>query len=158
MRADLLPTKQFAEAKAQLSDVMTEVVHHHHPLVVDRHRGKETMVLFGAEDLEPMLSYFRFATQTLHDDGEWTLRSPELELIAGGESFDEALDDLVSQAEAYAVTYFKRMDFYRQTDRAVHYPWLIRLAVTPADRRRGLFIEPPVDVRGQGAPARFAVA
>ncbi|MCW3048717.1 MAG: hypothetical protein JWO74_3001 [Solirubrobacterales bacterium] len=142
-RVELLQTKGLSEAKAQLSDVMTEVVHRHHPVVVDRHRGKEAMVLFAPDDLEPLLAHFRFAPEASFEDGEWTLFSPELNLTAGGESFDAALDDLVAAAEEYARDYFERQEFYGQTDRARHMPWLLRVALTEPPARRELFVEPP---------------
>lgn len=139
----LLQTKGLSEAKAQLSDVMTEVVHRHHPVVVDRHRGKEAMLLFAPEDLRPLLMHFRFAPETAFADGEWTLFSPELNLTAGGETFDAALDELVEVAEEYAQDYFARQEFYAQTDRVRHMPWLLRLALTEPSARRELFVEPP---------------
>lgn len=142
----LLPTKQFADAKSHFSDVITEVVHRHHPLVIDRHRGKEHVVLFEADELRTMLAPFRFDTQTIHEDDEWTLISPELDLVAGGQSFDEALDDLTELAAEYAESFFERFEFYRQTDRRRHMPWLMRLAVTPESDRRALFVEPPSEI------------
>jgi hypothetical protein len=144
----LLPTKHFADAKSHFSDVMTEVVHRHHPLLIDRHRGKEHAVLFGAEEMRAMLAAFRFDTQTIHEAGEWTLISPELNLTAGGASFDEALDELTELAAEYAATYFERFEFYRQTDRRSQLPWVTRLAVTPEDQRRDLFVEPPREITG----------
>ena len=143
----VLPHRSVSEAKAKLSDVMTEVVHRHQPVVVDRHRGKEAMVLFGVDSLRPMLDRFKFDTQTRFEDGEWTLFSPELNLLAGAESFDGALDELVELAEQYATDFFARQVFYMQTDRAEHMPWLLRLALTDHDARRDLFIEAPVMAR-----------
>jgi len=139
----LLTTKGLSEAKATLSDVMTEVVHGHHPVVVDRHRGKETMLLLSEEHLRPLLESFRFEPQASFEEGEWTLSSPELRLTAGGETFDAALDELVELAEAYALDFFDRQDFYLHTDRIGHLPWLLRLVLADDDARRQLFVEPP---------------
>jgi prevent-host-death family protein len=148
-RMAVLPQRPLSEAKAKLSDVMTEVVHRHQPVLVDRHRGKETMLLMDTESLRPLLAHFRFETHTRFEDGEWTLFSPELNLFATDADFDAALDELVEVAESYAADFFARHDFYMQTDRAAHQPWLLRLAITDDhESRRQLFIEPPEHVRG----------
>lgn len=139
----LLPVKPYTKAKAELSEVMSEVVRRHHPVVVDRHSGKEQMVLMAVGDLAPMLAAYRFDTRATHEDGEWTLFSPELNLVAGGESFDEALDELVELAEQYATDFFERRAFYEHTDRLHHMPWLLRVAVTRPEDRQALFVEPP---------------
>jgi hypothetical protein len=143
----LLQTKGLSEAKAQLSEVMTEVVHRHHPVVVDRHRGKEAMLLFATGDLQPLLAHFRFEPQTSFEDGEWTVFSPELNLTAGGASFELALADLVESAEEYAQDFFARYEFYAHTDRARHMPWLLRVALTEPSARRELFVQAPDGVR-----------
>lgn len=140
----LLRTTALSEAKAHLSDVMSEVVQRQRPVVVDRHRGKELMFLFAPEHMESLLSHFRFDPQVSFDTGEVTIYSPELNLTAGGESFDEALADLVTAAEEYAQDFFDRQAFYAHTDRMSHLPWLLRLAITPPEARRELFVEPPV--------------
>lgn len=140
----LLPSRPFNEAKTQLSDVMSQVVRGHHPFVVDRNRGKEQMVLMEAGDLLRMLESFSFAAQVSVSDGEFIARLPVLKLTAGGETLDEALDELVEVAEEYAQLLLERPDFYLQTDRAAHLPWALRLALTPPDQRRQLVApEPP---------------
>jgi hypothetical protein len=140
----VLPQRPLSEAKAKFSDVMTEVVHRHQPVLVDRHRGKETMLLMATDSLLPILGHFRFETQSRFEDGQWTLFSPELNLVAGDAQFDAALDELVELAEQYASDFFARCEFYMQTDRSAHAPWLLRLALTEDhESRRQLFIEPP---------------
>lgn len=143
----VLPHRPLSQAKAQLSDVMSDVVHRGQTVVVDRHRGKESMVLLGMETIRPLLANFRFATETRFEDGEWTLFSPELNLLSASETFDEALDELVSLAEQYATDFFDRRDFYVHTDRAGHEPWLMRVAVADEEARRLMFIEPPTAIR-----------
>ncbi len=123
---------------------MSQVVYGHRPTLIDRHRGKEAMLLLGTEQARSLLSGFRFDTQTRFEDGEWTLFSPELKLVATAESFDSALDELVELSGHYAADFFERWAFYRETDRANQFGWLLRLAVTDADKRRDLFTEPPV--------------
>ena len=139
----LLPSKPFHQAKAQLSDVMSEVVRSHHPFLVDRNRGKELMVLMSAPDLLRMLEGFSFSTQVSVSEGEFVFHLPELNLVAGGETFDAGLDDLVEIAEKHAEVLMDRLDFYAQTDRAAQIPWALRIALTPAHERRELLVPRP---------------
>lgn len=71
------------------------------------------------------------------------MRLPELGLTAGGETFDDALDELVELAEAYAELFLERWDFYAQTDRRRHVPWVLRLALTMPSDRRALLLNAP---------------
>jgi hypothetical protein len=54
--------------------------------------------------------------------GEFVLRQPELGLIAGGASFEEAAQALEELTLAYAEQFFDRLGFYMQTDRVEHMP------------------------------------
>lgn len=139
---DILRTRGFAEAKAKLSDVMSEVVREHRPVVLDRNRGKEEALVMSVEDLRTMLGAFAFSPQVSLSEGEFVVRLPELNLISGGATFDEALEELVALIEAYAEDYFDRFDFYRHTDRRQHLPWLLRFALAPAPERRELLVAP----------------
>jgi len=135
-------TLSFSEAKAGLSDVMSGVVREHRPTVVERHHGKEAMLLLGLRDLQPLLEHFRFTTKASVSEGEFVLRQPELGLVAGGESFEDAAQELEELASAYADQFFSRLGFYMQTDRAAHMPWLLRIALTPPRERAELLVPP----------------
>jgi prevent-host-death family protein len=138
-----LLTESFAQAKARLSELMTEVVHGHHPLMIDRHHGKERALLLSAEDLSILLASFHFQPLISVSEGEFVARLPELGLVAGGESYEKAMDELLDLIEQYTDDYFDRWDFFRQTDRAGHAPWLMRFALTPTDQRPALLTEAP---------------
>jgi predicted RNase H-like HicB family nuclease len=90
-----------------------------------------------------LLESFEFQPKVSVSEGEFVVRLPELGLVAGGESFDEALDELVELAEEYAEQYLARLEFYRETDRRDHLPWVARVAFTPAEERRDLFVPSP---------------
>ena len=51
------------------------------------------------------------------------------DLFGYGSSLDEAMGDLADELAAYARRFFERADFYSHTDRARHYPWLLRFAM-----------------------------
>jgi hypothetical protein len=136
--AEAFSTWSFSEAKAGLSDVMSGVVRDHRPTVVERHRGKEAMLLLGLADLKPLLDHFRFTTKASVSEGEFVLRQPELDLVAGGETFEDAARELEELSGAYAERFLARLDFYMQTERAAHMPWLLRIALTPPQERVAL--------------------
>jgi hypothetical protein len=138
-----LPTRGLSNAKAALSEVMSAVVHDHQPTVIERHDGKEAMLLFGLSDMQPLLNHFEFHTLSNISDGEFVLRQPELGLVAGGETFEQAAAELEDLAVAYAERYFERLNFYAQTDRAEQMPWLLRLILTPVEDRRALLLGAP---------------
>jgi hypothetical protein len=133
-----LASLDFSRAKSALSDLMTQVVHEHRPRVVSRHRGKERMLLVRTDDLAGYLSSFRFETEVVDEDGEVTVALPRLGLLGFGKTRDEALADLLEELRAYARDFFERSSFYAATDRADHAPWLLRFALTPAERQREL--------------------
>jgi hypothetical protein len=64
-------------------------------------------------------------------------------LLGFGETVDEALDDLLTELRAYAQRFFDRSGPHMQSDRREHGPWLLRVALTPADEQHLLLIEPP---------------
>ncbi len=143
----VIETLAFSEAKAKLSDLMTAVVHGHQLKAVGRHQGKEEMFLVGREELIALLEGFTFQPKVSVSEGEFVVRLPELGLIAGGPSLDEAVEELVDLAEAYAEDYLERIGFFKQTDRRGQLPWVARIAFTPADERRSLFLPPATGSR-----------
>jgi predicted RNase H-like HicB family nuclease len=135
---NLLTAEPFAQAKARLSELMSQAVHHHQPVLIDRHRGRERALLVGAEDVAALLESFRFEPVVGLSDGEFVVRLPQINLIAGGESYEDAIAELVELIEEYAEDFLERWEFYRHTNRWQHAPWLLRFALTPPTERRDL--------------------
>jgi prevent-host-death family protein len=150
----LLPSQAFAQAKAHLSDLMDQAVHRHRLQLIDRHRGKEQAVLVSVADLALLLEGFRFEPKVSVSDGEFVVRLPELGLIAGGSSYEDALQELAELAEQQAEEYLDRLDFYMQTERRGQLPWVLKVALTPPDERPQLFLAPaPSQEAGADLPA-----
>ena len=150
----LLPQEAFAQAKAKLSDLMDQAVHDHRVQVIDRHRGKERAVLVSVDDLGMLLEGFEFHPRVSVSEGEFVVRLPELNLIAGGPSYEAALDELVELAEQQAQNFLDRLDYYMQTDRRGQLGWLLKLALTSPGERRSLFSpEPPAEEVGAAQTA-----
>ena len=139
----LLPSSPFADVKARLSEVMNDVVHHHHPHLVGRHGGREQMLLLGLPEIDAVLEPFCLAPQVSVSDGEFVIRLGELNLIAGGATYDEALEELIELVGEYSEDFFERLGFYMQTDRRQHLPYLLRFALTPPERRTDLLCAAP---------------
>lgn len=134
-----LEHEAFAQAKAHLSDLMDQAVHGHRLQLIDRHRGKEQAVLVSVEDLAMLLEGFAFHPRVSVSEGEFVVRLPELDLIAGGESYGEALDELVELVGLRAEDFLERLDFYMQTDRRGQLAYLLKFALTAPEERRSLF-------------------
>lgn len=135
----VLPQAAFAQAKAKLSDVMDQAVHGHRLQVIDRHRGKERAVLVSESDLGALLEGFEFRPKVSVSEGEFIIRLPELDVIAGGDTYEAALDELVEIVEIQARDFFDRLNFVRQTDRRGQLPLLLKFAITPEAERAALF-------------------
>ena len=133
----VLKEMAFTHAKASLSSVMDEVVHDHRPRVVQR-KGREEMLLVRRDDLAQWLDTFRLDVFLTLDEGEVTAEARGLDVLGFGATAAEALEDLASELRAYAQRFFERSAFYRETDRAKHYPVLLRFALTPADKHLDL--------------------
>jgi hypothetical protein len=135
-----LPVLDFSDAKARLSDVMTAVTQQHQPRLVQRHHGKESMVLVDAGDLAGFLAAYRFEPTVVADAGELTMELEHLGILGFGTTMDEAIADLVSELRAYSQRYFAQPAFYAYTDRRGHWPWLLRFALTDEDRQGDLIL------------------
>jgi len=144
-----LEHEAFAQAKARLSNLMDQAVHAHRPQLIDRHRGKEQAVLVSVEDLAMLLEGFSFHPRVSVSEGEFVIRLPELGLIAGGESYEDALEELIELVGAQAEDFLDRLDFYMQTDRRGQLAYLLKFALTAPEERHSLFLPaaPPEETR-----------
>jgi prevent-host-death family protein len=145
MSSALFQQAGFTDAKRNLSELMTEVVHEHRPVQVNRHAGKEQMFLVARRELEDLLelSGQRFETRVIFDEGEVSVSLPAFSLIGAGESFDEAVDDLLAVLRQYCAQYLERLEFYRQTDRRGLLALVFLFSLTPPEEQRELLLHPP---------------
>ncbi len=137
--SSMIETLPFSEAKAHLSDLMTSVVHGFQPKAIQRHRGKEEMFLVPQALMLAMVENIAFQPRVSVAPGEFVVRLPELNLIGGGDTLDAAMDELVDVASAFAKQYLERLRFYQESEHLARFPWIAKIAFTPAEARRGLF-------------------
>ena len=136
-----VPTKPFSQAKAELSDLMNQVVREHRPTVIERRR--ESMVALSLDDMRSLLETFRFEPRIVLGRNEAVASLDQLGLVGAGPTLDAAIDDLLGELRDYAADFVQRYSFYMQTDRRAHAPWVLRLALTPPERQRDLLLEEP---------------
>jgi hypothetical protein len=100
-------------------------------------------VLVSADDLGMLLEGFEFHPRVSVSEGEFVIRLPELNLIAGGATYEDALSELVELAEQQAQNFLDRLDYYMQTDRRGQLGWLLKLALAAPGERRSLLSSAP---------------
>lgn len=136
-----IPAHPFSEAKTRLSELMNEVVHRHRPQLVERHGGKESMLLLPTDDMQVLLTPFRFEAEVHFSKREVTAVLPRFGLIGVGRSLEAALDDLLDVLRDFVTLFIERWDFYRHTNQAELLPWVLRFALTPPERQHDLLTE-----------------
>lgn len=147
-----IPTVPFADAKENLSGFISKVVHEHAPQILERSRGRESVLVLPLADVLPALSGCRFDARLSFGRRSVVATLPQFGLVASGTSFDSALEHLAKELEEYAEDYFSDFDFYRHTDRIAHLPWLLRFVLTPAAERSSLLVEEPAPMPEVAVP------
>jgi Antitoxin of toxin-antitoxin, RelE / RelB, TA system len=136
-------TTGFTDAKAHFSTLMDEVVHQHRPKVIDRHRGRESMLALPTDDaVEIFLSMAFTPLEVDFDESGVVVTATALSLIGDGPDLKSALGELSAAIEDFAHVYFERFDFYRHTPDRGLAPFLLRFLLTAAEQRAALLLEP----------------
>jgi hypothetical protein len=132
----------FSAAKAGLSGVVDDAIHRHIPVKIERHRGRESVVLVSADDLAAALQpgYAQaLAAEMIVEDGRYTAVLEALGLHGIGASADAAVDDLLEALREYVDRYFANLEFYQRTpNRADHYLPLLLFQACDMARQRQL--------------------
>jgi antitoxin YefM len=147
---DALHSTGFSSAKARLSDLMTDVFHRRRPQLVARHRGKERMLLVRPDDLATMLRDQRMDVRVVYDEGEVTLRVPDMGVLGFGETLDEAVEDLLVELRAYAARYFEDPARYLSTPRVAHAGAILRFAISSEEEQHRMLDEAAGDASSAG--------
>src|SRR5260370_31621077 len=105
----------FSEARAQLSDLVTQAVRGGVPSVISRQGGDERAVRVGAEMWRRITEPYVVHVSYLPDEetGEWALWIPELRLHAEGATIAEARVELVEAVRDYMEHYFENWSRYQ---------------------------------------------
>jgi len=99
------------------------------------------MLLVRPDDLAAMLGEQRLDVRVVYDEGEVTLRIPDMGVLGFGETLEEATDDLLVELRAYAARYFEDLVRYLDSPRAAHAGALLRFAISAPDAQRRMLDE-----------------
>lgn len=144
MPNDVLPSRGFSEAKAELSELMSTVVRNHRPCLIERNHGRERMALIGMDELAILLEPFSLVPNVRYGAGTVTMTLEPLGLVASGSSLDEAGDAMVDELRSYAEEFLDRYEYFRHTRRSRDLPFILRFWLTAPEARRSLLFEEPV--------------
>lgn len=136
----------FTEAKSHFSALMDDVVHRHRPKVIDRHKGRESMLALPTVDaLEIFLAGAFTALEVAFEDDEVIVTATDLSLIGQGEDLGAALQELSEEIDDFARAYFDRFEYYRHTTERTLAPFLLRFLLTDEPQRPALLLKPLQD-------------
>ncbi len=142
---EVIRSRPFSEAKAELSEVMTQVVREHRPTVIARGGGKEAMVALDLDDFRLLLGSFQFEPHVSFGDEGVVAAIESFGLVGHGADLERAMNDLLEELRAYASDYIRRYAFYAQTNRRAHAPWIMRFAATPVEEQLALLSQEPTE-------------
>lgn len=144
MPNDPVPTRAFSEAKAGLSELMSDVVRNHHPSLIERNHGRERMALIGMDELATLLKPYSLVPEVRYGAGAVTMILEPLGLVASGSSLDEAGDAMLEELRSYAEEVLERYEYFRHTTRSRDLPFVLRFWLTSRDAQRSLLFEEPI--------------
>jgi hypothetical protein len=109
------------------------------------------MLLVRPEDLVALLGDQRLEVLAVYDEGEVTLRVPEIGVLGFGDSLDEALEDLLMELRVYVARFFEDPSRY-MAGRRIPPVALLQFALSGEDEQRSMLgIEAPAERELVGA-------
>lgn len=129
-----------SDIRKNWAEFFTDAVYKYKLIVLSRH-DKEKAFLLGEKLLDSILevalesSLTKPKCELLHEeDGSITLHYLPLDLLANEMNYEEAVDDLISQAKDYAEDYLADLNLYmKDKARKAHLPLLILIATADSD-------------------------
>ena len=98
--------------------------------------GNELAFLIGVAELEELLSDLAFGPEVFFEPEAVSIWLPELALYGRGQSFEEAMEDLVDEVRDYVDEYLSEAPLYRRAPgRAEQFPFVIKALVADASDR-----------------------
>ena len=90
---------------------------------------------------EPPVVGARLDVVAVYDQGEVTLRVPEMGVLGFGESLNEATEDLLVELRDYAARFFREPAPFMATSRGGHAAALLRFALADEEEQRRMLSE-----------------
>ena len=114
-----------------MAEYFVEAVHKNKLIGLSRYE-KERAYLVGEEMLDTILKYAILSPDfdiLDEENGSKTLVYKTLDLLANGDTYEEAVEDIVIQAQEYADDYLNDINLYhRDMERKNHLPLLILIS------------------------------
>lgn len=136
----IIQSTAFSPAKANLSELVTSVVHDHALRMIERHRGRESALMLNPDDLRAVLESHPVHSVASVEAGEFIVAVPDWGVAGFGRTFEGAVYDLLEQMRSYAQDYLAKLSFYLETNRREHAPAVIRFALTAEEGQRDLVL------------------
>lgn len=130
----MLAEFQFTDARKDFSSLYNEVFNTFKPIVIKRKQVEEVAVL-RTDLLKMVLSNYSMKPEVCGEvDGSTTISLDQLEIYSNGETFDEALFQLIQDLKFYAQDYIERSQlFLNAPNRREHFPYILRILLCEND-------------------------
>lgn len=147
-----------SRARDELSDVFSDAVRRHLPVVIERR--DERAVLVGLEELDVLLAAHSFHPEVFFEEAAVTVWLPEFAIYGRGTSYEEAQADLLEEVREYVGDYLEDAAAYLNApNRRRQFPHVVRAFVSD---KRGRLAEvlfaPPADDASPAAAEERAAA
>jgi Antitoxin of toxin-antitoxin, RelE / RelB, TA system len=147
-----------SRAREELSDVFSDAVRRHLPVLIERR--DERAVLVGLEELDVLLAAHAFHPEVFFEEAAVTVWLPEFAIYGRGPTYDDAQKDLLEEVREYVGDYLADSAAYLNApNRRRQFPHVVRAFVS--DKRGRLsevLFAPPADVAAPAAVEERAAA
>ncbi|MFW6030887.1 MAG: hypothetical protein ACOCRO_11640 [Halanaerobiales bacterium] len=128
-----LETVSVSNIRKSMSEYFIEAAHRKKLVILSRYE-REKAYLVGEDLFETLLRCALPAPELevfTENDGSETLAYRTLDLVANGNTYEEAVEDLIIQAQEYADEYLEDINLYQKdVERKKHLPMLVLIAIS----------------------------
>ena len=103
------------------------------PIIVKRSR--DYFMGISIPMIEELLKGVKFNyEQFIEDDNSYTLSLKDIDIAVNGDTFNEALDKLISDLKEYCLEYYEDLDYWHYApNRKAHFPLILKTLVSKSD-------------------------
>lgn len=125
-----------SEIRRNISDYFIDAVYKNKLVALSRYE-KEKAFLLGEKMLDLLIkpNVPKAQLEVIpEDDGSYTLEYKPLRLLSNGDTYEEAIEDLMFQAKDYAEDYLSDVELYlRDETRKAHLPLIVLISKANSD-------------------------
>lgn len=120
-----LQVRKVSEVRTNWSEYYDQAVREK-PLPITKNR--DLAFLLSLKDLATILQNSTFSVEYEVEDGYFAGKLREIDIVEGGESYEEMIHNLAKGLVEYATDYFDQ-DFYRAMNRNAHLPFVLHVLI-----------------------------